>query len=227
MFPLLSGLMTGGAGLLGSIFTAQQSAQNTQEQIAGQQAMQQQAEAYNTQMSNTAYQRASADMKAAGLNPMMMFGSGSAASTPTMSAQVMPTPQRTSPMAGLGPAAASVVNSAVSAKTFDRLTEEIANLKAQEAKTGAETVTEQRRPELLDAQTFERWQNAGLLGLQYSGAKFESLSAEDKLAINEQIRRAVNQGAFVGGSVKDAISPFVSSAGAARDLARARRFGFD
>lgn len=38
---------------------------------------------YQTEMSNTAYQRATKDMQEAGLNPAMMYGAGSAASTPS------------------------------------------------------------------------------------------------------------------------------------------------
>lgn len=38
---------------------------------------------YQTEMSNTAYQRAVSDMQNAGLNPALMYGNGSAASTPT------------------------------------------------------------------------------------------------------------------------------------------------
>lgn len=43
----------------------------------------QKARDYNTQMSNTAYQRAVADMKEAGLNPALMFNNGGAASSPS------------------------------------------------------------------------------------------------------------------------------------------------
>src|SRR4051794_28038645 len=134
MNPLTLGLFTGGASLLGSLFSSDTSAKNTQANIQAQREAQQatqdfnaeqaainrnfqagqisQQEGYQTQMSNTAYQRASMDMKQAGLNPMMMFGSGSAASAPTRggaggSAPTASTPnkapnKRTSPPRGPG-----------------------------------------------------------------------------------------------------------------------------
>jgi hypothetical protein len=104
----------------------------TQSNNQAMQQMQQQQEAYNTQMSNTAYQRASADMKSAGLNPMMMFGSGSAASSPTA-----PGIQLQSPLQNAGSALKDVVSSAMQAKvqdaTIDNLVQQNANLKTDQA----------------------------------------------------------------------------------------------
>lgn len=141
MDPITAGLISGGAGLLGNVFSAQQSGENVDKQLA----FAQQQQNWQTQMSNTAYQRASADMKAAGLNPMMMFGSGSSAQTPgQISAPNFSS--RTNPLTGLGQNVESAVHTAISAKTFEQLTQQIANMKAQEAQTQAQTITEGKRP---------------------------------------------------------------------------------
>ncbi|AXH73926.1 MAG: DNA pilot protein [Microviridae sp.] len=55
----------------------------SEEQMRFQAASQMEAERYDTQMSNTSYQRGVADMRAAGLNPMLGYSQGGA-STPTV-----------------------------------------------------------------------------------------------------------------------------------------------
>lgn len=156
MDPLTMGLVGGGASLLGSVFSSVTGAQNVQSQIAAQQQMLGQTEQFNagqaelqrdyeTQMSNTAYQRASADMKAAGLNPMMMFGSGSAAGTPSVGAASVgtpgvPMPQRTNPLAGIGDAVKSGLSSMIDAKSIDLLTQKVANMQADKELTQKQTL---------------------------------------------------------------------------------------
>ncbi|QCQ84838.1 DNA pilot protein [Blackfly microvirus SF02] len=162
MDPLTIGLITGGFGLLGNMFSSNTSAQNTQANIA----MQQQTNQMNVQeaqknrdfqqqMSSTAYQRSSADMQAAGLNPAMMFGSGSAASTPGGSVPTLQSPksEKTSPLGNLGEVANKAVSSAVAMKSMDKMSEEIANLETERALIEARRKSEEKRPALVEAQT--------------------------------------------------------------------------
>lgn len=169
-----------GAGIsaLGNIFGGMMSQQGQRD--ANQQNIQLAREQmqFQERMSNTAYQRAMTDMKAAGLNPILAYQKGGA-STPGGS---MPNMQNE--MGGWGPAMAGAVNSAQSAfKTaadYDVAKEEVPKkqaetsrtnmeTKATEAlidKTKQETVTSARAADNLEAQTKVNNQDAINRGVQ-------------------------------------------------------------
>lgn len=79
---LVAGAIGGGAGLLGSIIGNNQRTASAAEanRFANEQAHNQMD--FQERMSNTSYQRGIADLKAAGLNPMLAYSQGGA-STPT------------------------------------------------------------------------------------------------------------------------------------------------
>lgn len=87
MDPIIGGaLIAGVSGLASGIMNSNSSAKANRDNINFQREVNQR----NEYLANTAYVRASTDMKNAGLNPMMMFGSGSASSAgaTTTAAQV-------------------------------------------------------------------------------------------------------------------------------------------
>lgn len=141
---VIGGLLSGGASLLGGMLS-----NSNQQQLAQQNNMynmmaQLQAQQYQTYMSNTAYQRGVADMKAAGLNPAMMFGgSGGPASTPS-------SPVLSGTMAQVHDVIGPAVERAIAALRLDNETE---LNKAVVAKTTADAATSAAQAEKLQAET--------------------------------------------------------------------------
>lgn len=105
-------IATGAAGFLGGVL------QNKWQRDAAREQM-----AFQERMSSTAYQRAVADMRMAGINPMLAFSQGGASSPGGSQAQVSDV---------VGPAVSSAVNVGRVGMEMRRQKQELANLAAQE-----------------------------------------------------------------------------------------------
>lgn len=228
MWPVLGGLISGGASLLGGMFSSDTAAKNTQANIAMQKETNQMSIAENQknrdfqqQMSSTAYQRASTDMQAAGLNPMMMFGSGSAASSPSGGTPSLGTAksENVSPYGNMGDAVTKAMSSAVAVKTMDKMASEMANLEAENFRikevtknVAASTETEKRRPQYVHEQTRSVAQDVTAKKLDRARQEWEAIKHLDLSGIPDSARKAGNIGAWGGEKLADTVSPLLSSA---------------
>lgn len=125
--------------------------------------------AWEERMSGSAYQRSVADMRAAGLNPAMMFGHGAAASTPA----VTPAPVVNAKQ-GLGQSVADSV----------RLLNETRLASAQAAKTESETAVNKVLLGLRGAETDNARAQAGEIA-----ARIKELGSRS--ALNDTTARSV------------------------------------
>ena len=194
MFPLLTGLITGGAGLLGSMFSSDTSAKNTQAQIQASQQQQATQNEFTERMSNTAYQRASQDMKSAGLNPMMMAGGSMNASTPQASNAQAPMPQNTSPFGNLGSNVEKALNASITAQTMEKTTEQIANLKVENAKLQADVDLSRAHGSESTSRTKTNELEAQKRRNELPASVLTGTTAKDVLDMPDDIRRGIHQG---------------------------------
>jgi len=204
-------ILGAGIGAIGSIIGGND-ANNANRDIMNQNL------AFQREMSSTAYQRAVADMRAAGINPMLAAQVGGASTPPGATAQMQNV---------LGPAVSSAMQTAMATTQLDQLkanvektmaeTQQVeagtkltlaqaptegtyrpALLTAQTGLTEAQTGTEQRRPGLIGAQTAEH--SARAVGQAQENQRFNDYGPRTvpaDLAANTEhtARRAAAHGA--------------------------------
>lgn len=168
--------------------------------------MMQQQNAFQEKMSSTAYQRASQDMEAAGLNPMMMFGGGSAASTPSGASP--------SPAVQSGLSADSFQKSVSSAVSMMTAKATVDNIIADTAEKRARTLTEAGRPENVMADTATKWERSHLTRQETKTEKertdvaaSEGEKARNVMSIPKPLRKALDMAGYSGKSISDIIDP--------------------
>lgn len=124
----ITGLVTGGLGIVGSEISARSARDVNDRQIA----LSQEQMAWQERMSNTAHQREVADLRAAGLNPILSATGGSGASNPLGSVPVLRNPYENLGNV-LNNVAANVVSSARAISEMELLSEKARTEKTQQA----------------------------------------------------------------------------------------------
>jgi len=201
-FPLGPALL-GGAGLIGNLISglfgssAQDKANETNLRIA------RENRDWQENMSNTAYQRATTDMKQAGLNPIMSVMPASSPGGST--ADVDPV----NPMSGMAGLAGSVGTALDAA----RLGNETKAVDAKSALDSAAAMTEVAKAKATDSSARESQLRGDLLnstmGSQVSQEKYkgEQAEADRKMLEYDNIMKRVQQGVGIGSSALDMVDP--------------------
>lgn len=201
--PFMSGGAIAGAGIN---FASQQFTNAQQMALADKQM------SFQERMSSTAYQRSAADMRAAGLNPMMMFGHGEAASSPGGAQAQLQAPKV--PENLFQSIAATAAEVRVKDKQLDVMGQDIAESRARENVQKGELPVQRAQIAELAARTDLTNEEKMDIIIRHPESMNAALTAMHQMDLSPEMRSKLDKISFVGKSTREVAEDVIGLANA-------------